>query len=266
MGWQPTEAIIAAALAHAERDQPKEACGLVHRGEYRPVTNVATGVDVFTMDPREVANLSRTGSISAVVHSHVYLPPIASEADRAGCERFKLPWLIVSWPTRKWTVIEPCGWRAPLVGRQWAWGSQDCWGLVRDAYEDFAGLELKDYPRVWEWWNAGENHIVERFEDAGFVRLPPDSKWQHLDIAGMQIRSKVVNHLGIYLQPGILLHQMAGRLSVRQTFGGIYKTSTVLHLRHRNFLQAPPAEASDSDGGVAGFQGPGGAAVSRGEP
>lgn len=237
MTWQPTRAILAGALAHAATCQPAEACGVVADGAFVPVRNVATGHDQFCLDPRELLLVQRSHNLlEAIVHSHIYLAPVASEADLAGCERSGLPWLIVAWPTGAHAVIEPRGWRAPLVGRQWAWGTQDCFALIRDGLADYAGIHLPDFPRAWDWWHQGADIIAEQFELAGFVRLAEGAAWQHCDVAGMQVHAPVVNHLGLFLAPDILLHQMLGRLSERRIFGGIYRDCTVLHLRHRALI------------------------------
>jgi hypothetical protein len=57
-------------------------------------------------------------------------------------------------------------------------------------------------------------------------------------VFGMQIGAPVVNHLGIFLEPDILLHQLEDKLSVREIYGGVYQRATVLHLRHERMLDA----------------------------
>jgi proteasome lid subunit RPN8/RPN11 len=233
----PTDTIIAAALAHAATCQPLEACGAVIAGTFYPVPNRSTEHDAFVMEPSSLLALEKdVGPIEAYVHSHVYLNPQASDADRAGCERTGLPWLIVAWPSGRHAVIEPVGWRAPLVGRKWAWGTHDCLGLIRDGMQDYAGVTMPDYHREWMWWKNGGNMIMELFTECGFIKIPVTDPWQHCDVAGMQIRSPVVNHLGLFVEPDHLLHQMMGRNSVRDIYGGFYKDVTVLHLRHESLM------------------------------
>lgn len=238
--WQPTPEQIAAALAHAEQCAPLECCGVIAGGRYRRLKNTATQHDAFVMDMRGFIAVSADAPIEAVVHSHVHRQPIASDGDRAMCEKTALPWLIVSWPLGTFAVIEPCGYRAPLVGRSWAWGSHDCWGLMRDALADYAGIEVPDFEREWLWWKNGQNIIFDHIKDAGFVRMPPDTPLQHCDMLGMKLHSPVANHLGLFLEPDILLHQMMGRLSMREIYGGIYQRATVLHLRHEKLMEGSP--------------------------
>lgn len=233
MSWRPTEAQLAAALDHAAAVQPVECCGVIAGGGYWPLENRTTDHDSFIMDMRSYCRIAAGHRIEAIVHSHVHLPPDPSEADRAMCEKLGLPWLIVSYPSGAWQVLEPCGWTAPLVGRQWAWGSQDCLAIVRDGLEAHAGIAIPDFDRDWNWWKDGEDLIQWHFRDAGFIALPPGDPPKHCDVFGMRIPgSPVVNHLALFLAPDLILHQLMGRLSRRQLYDGFFQKATHLHLRH----------------------------------
>jgi len=233
MTFRPTPKQIEAAMRWAAECQPMEGCGVIAAGRFIPVDNTATEHDTFVMDMRRFCEIDSKTRVEAVVHSHVYVAPRPSDGDRAMCEKTGLPWLIVSWPEEIFTVIEPCGWKAPVVGRQWAWGSHDCLGCIRDGFLEQTGIELPDFPREWLWWAKGGNDIEEQFAGAGFVRLAQDVLPRHCDVFGMQIAAPVVNHLGLFLEPDLMLHQMMGRPSVREVYGGYYRKATVLHLRHR---------------------------------
>lgn len=239
MSFHPTPEQIVAALEHAEACQPLESCGVVADGDFLAVANKATRYDTFVMDMKAYCTIAREHSIEAIVHSHVYAMPTASDADRAMCEATGKPWLIVSWPLGTHAVIEPTGWRAPLIGRKWAWGTHDCFGCIRDGLKDYSGIAIPDFDRRWKWWEEGEDIIAEQFEGAGFV--PVSGQWQHCDVIGMKIwPSRVVNHLGLFLHPDVILHHPLGKLSVREVYGGVWQQATELHLRHKDLLQGPP--------------------------
>lgn len=243
--FQPTPAVLAAALAHAAECQPAEACGVAADDTYFALVNRARDEGTFVMDMRGYLAVASQHRVQAIVHSHVYLPPVASEADRAMCEKTALPWLIVSWPLGHHAVIDPCGWRAPLVGRQWAWGTHDCFGLIRDGMLEYAGIEIPDFDRGdWLWWKNGDDIITTQFEIAGFRRLPPDQPLRHCDVLGMRVGSRVVNHLGLFVAPDVILHQVMNRLSVREVYGGVYQRATVLHLRHEQLMEAAYEKAA----------------------
>lgn len=244
MTLTPTDTQIAAALKHAEQAQPMESCGVIAGGEYIPLVNQSTEVGAFAMDMHGFRDVAKAHKVEAVVHSHVYLPAIASDVDLTMCEVTDLPWLIVSWPTGKWAVIEPHGYRAPLVGRQWAWRSHDCFALIRDGFEAYTGIQLPDFDRDWMFWRQGQNLIGDHYREAGFVEMPQDTPPQHCDVLGMRMASPVINHLGLFLADplsgGVLLHQLHNRLSIREVYGGTYRQATELHLRHQKFLEVAP--------------------------
>lgn len=244
MSFKPTREQIDAAFLHADMVQPFESCGVIADGHYMPMRNEAEDKNSFTLDMHAYRKIASEHAIEAVVHSHVNLPPLASDADRAGCESTALPWLIITWPDKAWALIRPSGWQAPLVGRQWAWGTLDCFALVRDGFRAYTGIEIPDFDRDYNWWRRGGDIISRQYLKAGFVEMPQGTEPQHCDVIGMRVNSPVVNHLGLYIwdpaKGGMLLHQLYNRLSVREIYGGIYLSATELHLRHQNFLQAPP--------------------------
>lgn len=241
MSFKPTDAQLEMAFLHADTCQPMESCGVIAGGDYIPMVNQADVPGTFAIDWRKFMLIGSKQKIEAVVHSHVNLPPLASEADRSGCEATGLPWMIITWPDRRWSVINPIGWRAPLVGREWAWGSQDCWALVRDGLHDYAGLDVPSFlDRDFKFWLRGANPIRDLYAQAGFVEIPLGTQPQHCDVLCMRIDSPILNHVGLYLEDpqlgGVLLHQLMYRLSVREVYGGMYLRSTELHLRHRNLM------------------------------
>ena len=74
------DAIRAEALAHAQQDDPREACGLllVAKGKqiYRPCRNISEDPnEMFTIDPDDYRKAEDDGEVLAVVHSHPITPP-----------------------------------------------------------------------------------------------------------------------------------------------------------------------------------------------
>ena len=121
----------ALALDHARQAYPRESCGLlvIRKGRevYWPCRNIGVGTEQFVIHPEDYAKADEQGPIVAVVHSHQGLPPEPSQADRVACEASGLPWHIVSVPSVAWSSIEPSGYVAPLVGREWSHGVLDCY-------------------------------------------------------------------------------------------------------------------------------------------
>jgi len=233
---------MAAAARHAQAEHPREACGLVivrlGKEIYQPCRNIAQSDSEFCMHPDDYAAAEAGGEVVAIVHSHPNAAPEPSEADRAACEMSGLPWHIVSVPAFQWAHIAPSGWRAPLIGREFHHGVQDCMTLIHDWFQ-VKGVKLPNPHRADNWWLAGGNLYLENYEPAGFSRvLVSDdihpSELREGDVLLMHTAgSPVPNHGAIYLGDGTILHHQGGRLSTRDIFGGQYRKKVSHVLRHR---------------------------------
>lgn len=230
-----SDSIIAEIRAHAERDYPRESCGLVivrkGRRRYIPCRNIAEKNEHFVIHPEDCAAAEDEGEIVLVVHSHPNMPAIPSDADMVGCEESGVPWLIVNWPTGSVYQFSPSGYVAPLIGRQFNHGVLDCYTLIRDYYERELSITLPDGDRPDEWWLKGMNIYLNGFRDAGFDVV---GKPQRNDVLLMRVASPVPNHAAIYLGDGKIMHHQMGRLSSKDIYGGWYEKVTTHILRHRS--------------------------------
>lgn len=230
--------ILPAIRDHAAACAPRECCGLavVVRGKLRyvPCRNLHAGAerDVFALDPADYAAAEDLGAVVAVVHSHVDLAPQPSMADLVGIEAGGLPWLIVNHPVGHYTVTEPSGYVAPLVGRPFVHGVLDCYSLIRDWYARERGIVLPDYERPEKWWELpGYDLYRENFAAAGFAEIA-ERELQPGDVILMQFGARVTNHGGIYLEGNQLLQHVMGRLSSRDVWGGGWRKCATHFLRY----------------------------------
>lgn len=225
----------AAFEAHAKADAPREACGLVvivkGREIYFPCRNEAENQSDFIMSAEDYARAEDMGDIVEILHSHPEGKPDPSQADLVSCERSGLPWSIYSVSMGTWRTISPSGYKAPLIGREFSHGVNDCYSLIIDFYREEYGINLLDFERREEWWNKGDDLYMENFRKAGF-EITNDAP-KRGDVILMQIQSKVVNHAGIYMGDNIMMHHLIKRLSCREVFGGWYLKNTRAIIRYK---------------------------------
>ena len=217
------------ALFHAKEQDPKESCGLLlnirGKEKYFPCQNLAiTSHQCFIMNPEDFVAGDSLGEIIGIVHSHPTTPPVASEADKISCEQSNLPWYIINPKTEAWGYYEPCGFKAPLLGRPWVWGVTDCLSLVEDWYLQEKQISFKKATRPLTPEIFAENPRSKEDGDfnnylitAGFRLLAPNDKLQNGDVLAMSILGKGLNHVGIFID-GDVLHHLGDRLSCREPY------------------------------------------------
>lgn len=228
--------VIAEISAHAAESYPHECCGLIitRGGKMAVVRSPNLAPDPyrsFLLD--SVLYFNNKDSVVAVYHSHPNRAPNASEADKASCSATGLPFLIISWPAGNIVSIMPDGYVSPLEEREFVYGVFDCLGLVRDYYQQELGIEIRNFDRPpFGWWTGDFDWIAHRYERAGFVQV---GEAQPGDVVVMQLGgANVPNHVGVYLEGGLLLHHSLFRLSCKQVYGGYWRKHTVRFLRHKN--------------------------------
>lgn len=236
--------------AHAEKDFPRESCGLIAiikgRERYIACENKAVGTDHFTLSAEDFANTEDMGEIVAVCHSHPNAVATPSQADRVSCEASQLVWHIVRCDlvddvpkSLDMTTTEPTGYVAPLVGRQFSHGVLDCYAIVRDWYQQERNITLPNFERHDNWWEDGTSDLYTLgFPQAGFEKVGNnvhDCTIEVGDVILMQVRSKnlVPNHAAVYIGDSMILHHMHGRLSSRDMFGGMWQEYTRAILRYK---------------------------------
>lgn len=225
----------AAIEAHALRDFPREACGLVIIEDgadvYVPCRNIAmTPSEHFIIHPDDHIAAKLRGEVVLVVHSHPNVPARPSQADRVQCENGQVEWLILSVfkeaPDRRPRIVGdfqfgPSGYQAPLVGREFSFGVLDCYSLIRDWYRIEMGVELPDFERRDEFWTNKYGPQVDLYSQYGQAGFAPvtDGTLRKGDVVIWQVaRSTIRNHAGVYIGDGLLLHHMYNRLSCREPY------------------------------------------------
>lgn len=246
---QLTDEIKAAIQAHAAECFPLECCGLIVNNAYVPCRNIAKHTDQFEIHPEDLVAAEDSGEIQAFVHSHPNASARASELDLLQIELHQKPWVICAYPDIEFQVYEPCGYRAPLVGRNYIHGIQDCYSIVRDFYERELGINLIDFEREDAWWEHKESKslYLDGFGEAGFIEV---NDLQYGDVMLCRVgRTEHVNHAIIWLGDqtalkseqteacvgsSIILHHPYGRKSTREVFGHQWQERVVKVVRYEN--------------------------------
>ena len=96
---------------HAEQEAPRECCGLViednNNEKYITLENISTNKNEFMMDAKTFVKYQLISKIKYVVHSHYGQDCQPSEADIIQCREVGIPYLIVSYPDKEYTILQP---------------------------------------------------------------------------------------------------------------------------------------------------------------
>ncbi len=96
---------------HAGEEAPRECCGLViqdgYNEKYIPLENISREKDEFEMDSKTFVQYQLNSKIKYVVHSHYDSKSTPSEDDKIQCREVGIPYLIVSYPEKEYTIIQP---------------------------------------------------------------------------------------------------------------------------------------------------------------
>lgn len=226
--------------AHAIREFPKESCGLIVDGDYMPCFNYASKPEEdFSISGAVQSSLIIAGKkIEAVVHSHPNGPYFPSQLDMQGQIDTALPWVLVA--TDGALVSPPEIWGADtpvpaILGRTFMHGIRDCYSLARDVFKlgkvelakqgvewPFDPIVIHEYPRKDGWWGShkkpDQDLYAENFMKEGFVRIQREEA-RPGDGFLMKIHSERLNHAGLLLTGGLLVHHLPTRLSRREPAG-----------------------------------------------
>lgn len=212
---------------HCNEYPDQEVCGVIaiHDGRrvYKRCKNTALIPQrCFRICPDELHAIQQRSQVIAIVHSHVgSVEP--SQTDRAVAETTALPWVIVN-AAGDYTILRPESYQtASFVGREFCWGVQDCWTLVRDWYQAELGITLPDAERppiaLWQI-----NPLFAQWMDYGFTRTTDIA---YGDIIAMAIGdSGQPTHAAVYLGNNRILHQVPNRLSSVDLYDGFWRNAT----------------------------------------
>jgi cell wall-associated NlpC family hydrolase len=130
----------------------------------------------------------------------------------------------------------------------YALGTQDCYTLVQNFYQNEYALQLRNHARPNSWASNPSLNLLqdlfgkEKFFDTG----NNPNKVQKGDVLVMNLlKSPVDNHVGIYVGRNKILHHLYGKLSELSEYDRRWRLRTTTVLRH------PAVEGLSSIDGIA---------------
>lgn len=121
-----------------------------------------------------------------------------------------------------------------LLNQPYLWGKSDCFTLLRRFYNEGFGLEIPDYkrpesvssPLLAQMFIAGADENGFEHTDVKPIGISPG------DLILMAIKSATINHCGIYVGEGLILHHLTNKFSIAEMYRGSYRRYTCSILRH----------------------------------
>lgn len=224
-----------AIMEHALAEYPREACGVIYRGAYVPLSNVAADpINQFAFSDEDALRYARDADTEAYVHSHPAYEKegvkrsrlCPSSADMQQQLALAKPWVIVAENAQAGTW-EMFDWGShtldlPILERPFRHGVEDCYEVIRKWYWQHRGELLLPMPRDLEWWGSKDveptaNLYVDHFAACGatriFPRTPADLKPGDVFLFKLGNGVKLYNHGGVFLGNGLVAHHPPTKLS-----------------------------------------------------
>lgn len=244
-----TAKIKKAIISHANREHPRESCGVIVGREYIPCKNIAADSAQFEIDPWDLVGAAKEGDIKAYVHSHPDGNVLPSMPDRVQMNLHGLPWVITNGIDV--ALHKPDGYQAPLLGREYHHGLMDCYTLIKDYYQRELGITLGDYQRDDAWWESADNDplYLDNFRAEGFIEV--DTIQEHDLILCRLGRTAHVNHALVFIGDGklksertddvigdsLVLHHPYNRESLREIYGEQWQRRAAMIIRHKSLIK-----------------------------
>lgn len=205
--------------AHFEKEYPREACGIIGvvkgKKTWFPCRNIAEGNEDFVMSSEDWFEVKKKADIFAIVHNHIESSNEPSQSDINNCNALGIPYYIFSYPDLELNIVEPKENFYPLLGREYCFGTSDCFEAMRD----WLASENIQIParEVFEddWWEKGIDYFTEE-NIKNWKHIKVDSP-QKNDVLIFAVDSAVGNHCGVYLGNDVFFHHAVNRLSCRES-------------------------------------------------
>ena len=204
---------------HFEKEYPREGCGIIGvvKGKkvWFPCRNIAENDEDFIMSSEDWFEVKKKADIFAIVHNHIDSSNEPSQSDINNCNALGIPYYIFSYPDLELNIVEPKENFYPLLGREYSFGTSDCFEAMRD----WLASENIQIParEVFEddWWEKGIDYFTEEnIKNWNHVKVDSPEK---NDVLIFAVDSAIGNHCGVYLGIDVFFHHAVNRLSCRES-------------------------------------------------
>lgn len=204
---------------HFEKEYPREGCGIIGvvKGKkiWFPCRNIAENDEDFIMSSEDWFEVKKKADIFAIVHNHIDSSNEPSQSDINNCNALGIPYYIFSYPDLELNIVEPKENFYPLLGREYSFGTSDCFEAMRD----WLASENIQIParEVFEddWWEKGIDYFTEEnIKNWNHIKVDNPQK---NDVLIFAVDSTIGNHCGVYLGNDVFFHHAVNRLSCRES-------------------------------------------------
>ena len=222
--------IKAESLANPDR----EICGLILRdGSIVSCPNVHPDpINHFQIATTEYAKYEPL--VKGIYHSHVNDVPNFTAPDVDLVYSLNQPLILYSLTRNHFRIADLSG-EQPLIDREFVYGINDCYSLVKDYYQQKLSIKHGSYHRsgdTADWDKTEWDWIDRQFEVEGFYPVRGDIK-EH-DVLAMSLvdGNMSINHLAVYVGDNMFMHQLCNRKSRLDVWGHPWRDYTIKVLRY----------------------------------
>lgn len=228
-------------LHFAEAD-PEEACGIIAvklgKLQWFPCENIAENkLEFFAFNAKQYIKIARESDIIGIVHSHIGESCEPSEWDIEMCNSLGITYYIFNFPNLDSYVLEPKETITDLYGREYNFGTADCFEAVRDFYKTVDIHLQHRYIFDEKWWEKKDsNYFCDSFIQKFYENcVPVESNFKKYDLLVFNVNSEIPNHCGIYLGEDVFYHHAVNRLSCRENLYPFWKQYITRAYRHERY-------------------------------
>lgn len=205
--------------AHFKKEYPREGCGIIGivkgKKKWFPCSNIAEEDLDFLIPHTEYIEIKKRADVVGIVHNHINQSNEPSDSDTNNCNALGIPYYIFSYPEMDLNIVQPKKSFYPLIGREYNFGSKDCFEALRDwlAEENIKIPAREPFEELF--YKKGINYFSEtNIKNWNHTKVDTPQK---NDVLIFQVESDIPNHCGVYLENQVFFHHAVNRLSCRES-------------------------------------------------